>query len=263
MPEFALTTAGGCSETGSVRHGNEDCFAVNQALGLFVVADGMGGHSAGEVASRLAVDTIVNFVAQSHDNTEFSWPYGIVPTLSYDGNRLRTAVHLANRRVYRSAESHDDYLGMGTTVVVALASPGRLVVAHVGDSRAYRLRAGQLEQLTQDDSWVATMLASDVAADPGAFVDHPMRHVLTNALGARDETVVHLQEVETRSGDAFLLCTDGVHGALDTAGLAGLLAHSQEPATSAAEIVAAALAAGSRDNVTAVVMAFHDSGNAP
>ena len=111
----------GLSETGPVRHMNEDCFVSAEDLRLFVVADGMGGHAAGEVAARVAVESIENFIRRSHETTDFSWPYGIDPTLSYEANRLKTAVSLANRRINRLAENHDDYLGMGTTVVCALA----------------------------------------------------------------------------------------------------------------------------------------------
>lgn len=262
MPNLAIARAGGCSETGPVRHGNEDRFSINDALGLFVVADGMGGHSGGEVASELAVDTIVSFIARSQDSHEFSWPYGILPTFSCDGNRLRTALHLANRRVFRSAEAHDDYLGMGTTAVAALATAGRMAVAHIGDSRAYRLRDGHPQQLTRDDSWMATMLAGDVAAEPSALTRHPMRNLLTNALGAREGTEVHLQEFDTSPGETFVLCTDGVHNAVDEARIADLLAQHSEPASAAREIVAAALAAGSRDNVTAVVITLREAGSA-
>ena len=164
MPNLATATGGGCSETGPVRHGNEDRFSINDAFGLFVVADCTGGHSAGEVASELAIDTIISFIARSQDSHEFSSPCGILPPFSSDGKRLRTALHLANRRVFRSAEAHDDYLGTGTTADAALTTAGRMAVAHVGDSRAYRLRGGHLQRLTRDDSWMAAMLSGDVAA---------------------------------------------------------------------------------------------------
>src|SRR5580765_5311631 len=161
-PRFAVK-AFGLSETGPVRHLNEDCFVSAEDLRLFVVADGMGGHAAGEVAARIAVESIQNFIRRSHETTDFSWPYGIDPTLSYEANRLKTAVSLANRRINRLAENHDDYLGMGTTVVCALLTGGQLVVVHVGDSRLYMLDENGLVQLTQDDSWAATVLGSNEA----------------------------------------------------------------------------------------------------
>src|SRR5262245_3772513 len=115
-----MVHACGLSNPGLVRKTNEDSFISDLELRLFVVADGMGGHSAGEVASRLAIEAIDGFMRRSHGDTEFSWPYGVDPNLSYDGNRLKTAIHLANRRVFRAAETHDDYTGMGTTVVGAV-----------------------------------------------------------------------------------------------------------------------------------------------
>jgi protein phosphatase len=167
---------------------NEDCFISAEDLRLFVVADGMGGHLAGEVAARVAVESIENFIRRSHETNDFSWPYGIDPTLSYEANRLKTAVCLANRRINRLAEAHDDYLGMGTTVVCALFSHGQLIVAHVGDSRLYLCDGNALVQLTEDDSWAATVLGSK-EANHGS---HATRHVLTNVLGARPDTQVHL-----------------------------------------------------------------------
>src|SRR5262245_39319035 len=126
---------------------NEDAFVSAEDLRLFIVADGMGGHAAGEVASRVAVESIENFVRRSHETTDFSWPFGIDPTLSYEANRLKTAVSLANRRINRLSENHDDYLGMGTTVVRALVSDGQLIAAHVGDSRLYVSAGNELIQL--------------------------------------------------------------------------------------------------------------------
>jgi serine/threonine protein phosphatase PrpC len=247
----------GRSDTGPVRRGNEDGFVVDQSLGLFVVADGMGGHNAGEVASRLALETIAGFIRRSNDEREFSWPCGILPTLSYDGNRLRTAVYLANRRVFRTAESQDEYLGMGTTVVAALASGGRVVIAHVGDSRAYLWRSGVLDQLTRDDSWVATVLAADLTADPQSFANHPMRNVLTNVLGAREDSEVHMQDHAVEPGDVLLLCTDGVHGVLDADAIAPILGRAGEAEKVADALIAAALSRGSRDNMTALIVEFN------
>ena len=115
-----MLRAHGISDLGTTRKTNEDSLFSDETLGLFVVADGMGGHAAGEVASRLAVEAVEGFIRRSQADREFSWPYGIDASLGYDGNRLRTAISLANRRVFRAAESHDDYTGMGSTVVAAL-----------------------------------------------------------------------------------------------------------------------------------------------
>src|SRR5215217_4324645 len=140
--------AHGLSNPGPVRKTNEDTFFSDPALQLFIVADGLGGHAAGEVASKLAVETISAFVRRIEDEGDLSWPYGIEPTLSFAGNLLRTSVHLANRRVFRAAERDDDYTGMATTVVAALVSGNRLVVASAGDSRLYLYAGDRLSQIT-------------------------------------------------------------------------------------------------------------------
>ena len=245
----------GVSETGPVRKNNEDFFVNDDALQLFVVADGMGGHSAGEVASRLAVEAVEGFVRRSTEETEFSWPYGIDPTLSYDGNRLRTAISLANRRVYRAAENSDDYTGMGTTIVTALVSGARLVVGSVGDSRLYLVHDGRLTQLTQDDSWGATVLAQE-PLDPSLLVQHPMRNVLTNVLGVREQADIHMSERELAGGETLLLCTDGVHTVLDEQAIVSVVGNGADLSGKARQLVETALERGSRDNVTVLLVSY-------
>jgi serine/threonine protein phosphatase PrpC len=245
----------GHSDRGPVRRTNEDTFLHDEELGLFLVADGMGGHAAGEVASRLAVDSIASFVRRSHADHEYSWPYGIDPVVSLNANRLRTAIHIANRRVFRVAEGHDEYTGMGTTVVAVLCGDHQISVGHVGDSRLYVMSGGALSQVTQDDSWAATVLGHPSFTDPALVAQHPMRNVLTNVLGAREQTDVHLQERRVESGDRLLLCSDGLHGVLDPAAIAEILQAHADPEAAASALVQAALERGSRDNVTAVVAA--------
>ena len=241
----------GLSETGPVRHMNEDSFVSADDLRLFIVADGMGGHAAGEVASRVAVESIENFIRRSHETTDFSWPFGIDPTLSYEANRLKTAVSLANRRINRLAENHDDYLGMGTTVVCALLSENQLVVAHVGDSRLYIRNGNGLTQLTKDDSWAATVLGSKGA---GGGSQAATRHVLTNVLGARPDTLVHLAERELSGDETLLLCSDGLHGSVPHETLEEIMASNEELPAIAQTLVSKALEHGSRDNITALVV---------
>ena len=250
-----MINAIGLSDKGRVRKGNEDAFVCADDLQLFVVADGMGGHSAGEVASQLAIEAIVGFVRRSGDRGEFSWPYGIDPNLSFDGNRLRTAIYLANRRVFRAAEEHDDYTGMGTTVVSALIVNSTLIVGHVGDSRLYMLSAvGELRQLTRDDSWAATILAAELGDDKVPLSSHPMRNVLTNVLGARDQADIHLAEFPLQGGELLLLCTDGLHGTLADHAIRRTLLDHEGLESAARTLIGEALDAGSRDNVTALLI---------
>ena len=243
--------AGGCSDRGPVRRTNEDALFIDEALGLLIVADGMGGHAAGEVASRLAVEAVVGFIRRTHEDPEQSWPYGVDSTLSFNANRLRTAVHLANRRVFREAESHDDYTGMGTTIVAALVLDNLLSIAHVGDSRMYYASKSELVQLTRDDSWAARVLVQPAAA--ASAEPHPMRNVLTNVLGARDSTDIHIQERPIAPGDLFLLCTDGLHGSLDDKAIQSVLTAQGAVERTAEALVRTAIERGSRDNVTALV----------
>ena len=246
------------SDRGPVRQTNEDSYLAEDALGLLIVADGMGGHAAGEVASGLAVEAVAGFMRRTDGDTEFSWPYGIDPTLSLQANRLRTAIHLANRRVFRAAESHDDYLGMGTTIVAVLAWGNRAAIAHVGDSRVYLATASGLVQVTRDDSWAATVLGNG-RDDAHAVAAHPMRHVLTNVLGARPEALVHVQERAVASGERLLLCSDGLHGVVDDETIRQVLARERGAEGAAAALVRTALERGTRDNVTVIVAGFEDA----
>ena len=200
----------GVSEAGRVRKNNEDRFVSDLALGLFAVADGMGGHKAGEVAAQMAIDAIATFITRSEGDDDVTWPYGIDEGLSFDGNRLRTGLFLANRKVFRAAESSDDYGGMGTTMVGLLVKSGLASIASVGDSRVYMLANGSLTQLTSDDSWAATLLAQDPRLKPEDVANHPMRNVLTNVLGAREQIDIHLSEHDLAPGDAILLCSDEI-----------------------------------------------------
>jgi protein phosphatase len=245
----------GVSDAGNVRKTNEDGFVADLELKLFAVADGMGGHRAGEVASRLALEAITTFISRSAKDTEFTWPYGIDDTLSFDGNRLRTAIHLANRRVFRAAETSDDYSGMGTTIASVLVNGSRLAIGYVGDSRLYLFAGGVLQQLTNDDSWAAAILANDPNLSADELARHPLRNVLTSALGARDRVEVHVSERALISGDVLMLCTDGLHGVVGHDRLQEILRNPDVEGTAQA-LVTTAIEAGSRDNVTALVLRY-------
>ena len=185
-------TAYGVTHPGRVRPNNEDALLWDASGGLFVVADGMGGHQAGEVASRMAVETVQSFLEASRGDHDLTWPFGFDPALSMNANRLVTAVRLANRKVFQAGEDKPDLAGMGTTIVVALIDNETLTFCGVGDSRIYLLSGNVLQQITHDDSWVATVLARDPEFDRAQLAHHPMRHVLTNVLGAREDTEVEI-----------------------------------------------------------------------
>jgi protein phosphatase len=217
---------------------NEDALLVDQDRGLFVVADGMGGHNAGEVASGLAVKAIGEFLSN-----------GAPPTL----NLLDEALRLANDHILAAAGAEPGYAGMGTTVVAALLSDQEAIFANVGDSRMYLWRGGELTQLTRDDSWVSTALEG-VVEDAREIEQHPLRHVLTKVVGLRPELQPSVAECGFGVGDVLLLCSDGVHGSVPDASLAQLLGSRGTVAEIAGSVVRDALARGATDNVSAIVV---------
>ena len=249
-----MFTAHGASHPGNVRKINEDSWRIDPDLGVFLVADGMGGHNAGEVASEMAVDTILSFLRRTYEGDDVTWPYGIDPRLSFEGNRIMTAIRLGNRRVFKSAESRDEFTGMGTTVVAALIDGDRLVFAGVGDSRLYASSGGEFVQLTTDDSWVATLRKGDPANEVAA--KHPMRHVLTNVVGAREQVDLEVLERQLVDGDVLLLCSDGLHGELDDPTMAAVLRESADAQSLAEKLVQMTLQRRAADNVTALVIKY-------
>ena len=249
-----MLRADGVTDRGRIRPTNEDCYGIDVELRLCVVADGMGGHRAGEIASRMAVDVVVDYVGRSAVTT--TWPYGYDPAISEAGNLLKTAIHVANARIYEAASSTPDYVGMGTTVVAVLERDGVASIAHVGDSRVYLYAGSVLRQMTDDDSWAAAVLAQDPHVDLAALRKHPMRNALTNVVGTRPNTIVHLFEQPLVGGELLVLTTDGVHGVLEEASLAQLLRQGGDARSLAAGLVEAALTNGSRDNCTAVIAGY-------
>ena len=258
--------AWGISDKGAVRPTNQDRFAIDEELRLCVIADGMGGHNAGEVAADAAVAAVLEVVRhrqrtrQAHTMaascTSPCRAFGVDPALSDAGNLLRAAIHLANMQVLEQAGRSSAYTGMGTTIVAALAVDGLLSVGHVGDSRPYRLTGGRLRQLTGDDSWIANVMANDPRANVSLLEYHPMRHVLTNVVGSGPRTEVHVFEEPLAAGDRLLLTTDGVHGVLDVRRLEQLVADPDDLAAAPSDILRAAIARGSRDNCTAIVAQY-------
>ncbi|HYM24656.1 MAG TPA: protein phosphatase 2C domain-containing protein [Vicinamibacterales bacterium] len=255
-----MLRAFGISDTGRVRPSNEDCFAIDDKLALCVIADGMGGHNAGEVASRMTVDAVTEFVSQwssaeaadGDPDLDKTWPFGYDAHFSKDGNLLRTAIQIANVQILEASSHSEEYAGMGTTIVAARVSGGRLTVGHVGDSRLYLNSGGRIQAMTRDDSWLAAILSQNPDTDPAVFRQHPMRNALTAVVGALPRIDVHVADVALAAGDLMLMSTDGVHGVLDDRRLAELMTGDDLEAI-ANRIVVAAMDAGSTDNCTAIV----------
>ncbi len=240
LDAFALSVRGR-------RSNNEDAICSRPELGLFVVADGMGGYEGGEIASALAVDAICELVRRTHGDKDVTWPYKIDPRRTVDENEIIVATRLANERITSRREGELEQ--MGSTVVVLRIADQRAVIGHVGDSRVYRLRAGVIEQLTIDHSLLAQLIAA--GSPPPDIETFPWRHVVTRALGTpTGEPEVQLDDALT--GDVFLLCSDGLSEVLSPARIAAMLAHPAERACR--ELVDAAYEAGSRDNISAIVV---------
>ena len=249
-----MITAHSATHRGKVRNINEDCCLADADLGCFVVADGMGGHNAGEVASRLAVDAIRGFLILTRGGEAVTWPYGLDPKLSFDGNRLLTSLKLANRRVFKASESRDEFTGMGTTAVALLIDGDHAIYSSVGDSRLYSCIDSRLEQLTRDDSWVAEILAREPGLDEVYLSRHPMRHVLTNVIGARDTIEVQVEERDLVPGERLLLCSDGLYRELGDGAIASILSDRSSVASVAEKLIETALRGAAADNITAVVV---------
>lgn len=244
--------AAGATDRGRVRETNEDCFGIDLERHVCIVADGMGGHNAGEVASRMVVHEVLGYLA-THDASTADWPFGFDDRLSPLANLLRTAIKAANVRIFAAAAGAADLSGMGTTVVAMLVDRSSIVIAHVGDSRMYVIANGKATPLTQDDSWAATMLARDPSLDPGLLRTHPMRNALTAVIGSRPQVEVHVTERAVSPGELLLLTTDGVHGVLDDDRLGLICGREESLERLAMRCVDEALGAGSRDNCTALV----------
>jgi PPM family protein phosphatase len=206
---MAQIDAFGLTDVGRKRKHNEDAYALDETEGLFIVADGMGGHAAGEVAAKITVETIGEFIAATRQKEEATWPFKYNHELHFNSNRLAIAIEKANERVMSAVAAQPWLKGMGTTVVAGLLNEKILSLAHVGDSRAYLYRAGELTRLTDDHSWVHEQVSAGILTEEEAKT-HPLKNVVTRALGGGPSVAPDLREMEFSRGDAFLFCSDGL-----------------------------------------------------
>lgn len=247
------TTVVGLTDVGKQRDHNEDSFSVLPEFGLYLVADGMGGHRAGDVASSMAAHSISSFfnATMSEDST---WPFHFDPKLSVAENRLLSGIKMANKKIFEASSRHREVQGMGTTVVAMLfvEDSSRAYVAHVGDSRCYRLRDGEFVQLTRDHSLVNDylMVMPDMSA---AQRDELPKNVITRALGMQETVMVDMTTEEPGAGDQYLLCSDGLSGMVEDERIAELMELNNSPEAVVRSLVDEANAAGGEDNVTVVL----------
>ena len=247
----------GQTDVGRRRKLNEDNYLVDPETNLFAVCDGMGGHNAGEVASKLAIETLAAFIRKSAgEEKDITWPYGLEKELSTEANRLKTAIKLANRKVFKAADNREEYTGMGTTVVAALVAGDKLTVGSAGDSRCYLLSKGKLRQITRDDSWVSAAWAEGILSSD-EIERHPLRNVITKAVGAKDTLEVETAEHTLISGDVVLICSDGLHAMIgDEDILRALTPNPDSLQEAAGRLIAAANDAGGKDNVSVVLVRY-------
>lgn len=255
----------GLTDVGLLRTHNEDCFDVDDRLRVYVVADGMGGHNHGEVASRIAVESICDFIAEHPPNgsesdaggrapeTEETLPNGYDAALARQTNSLRRSIQIAHDQVLGAIREDGSLLGMGTTVVGGVFWGDRAAFAHVGDSRAYRMRDGHLELLTQDHTWVNEQVVAGYLSEEQAK-SHPLKNVVTRALGGDSEIQVDVLETRVRPGDLFLLCSDGLTTMLGDTEIHERLVAGLPLDETCRRLVNDANARGGFDNVTVVLV---------
>jgi PPM family protein phosphatase len=247
---------GAQTDLGRARENNEDSFAVAPELNLFVLSDGMGGLAAGEAASRLTTETVVGHCRAAASNPSLPLIGEYLPGLSESSNRLASAIRTANREVYATAQSHKEKRGMGATVVaVCIVDAERVSVAHVGDSRVYRLRGDEFAQITEDHSFVGDQVRRGLMTRQEAAQSN-MQSVLLRALGVEPEVQVDITEKDLMEGDTFLLCSDGLTRELSNAQISATLTEIENPQHAAEQLIDLANQAGGGDNITAVVVRY-------
>lgn len=245
VSDFSIYMAG-LTDTGMRREHNEDCLSWHEAQGLAVLADGMGGHNAGDVASSLCVESINE---------------SLLPLLEQDAaidditHVVAQAIHQANAHIHQVAEEDPTCKGMGTTVVLTLFHGHQVVLAHVGDSRIYRLRKNEFQAMTADHSLVRELLAQGTITAEEA-VDNPFSHVITQAVGVREKVEPEVQLLDVEPGDIYLLCSDGLSDLVPEEVMAETLVAAQGNWSAAAQhLVDAANQAGGRDNISVLIAA--------
>ena len=249
----------GITDVGLKREGNEDAFSLEDSLGMYIVADGMGGHLAGEIASRISVE-IINKVFRkwiekdAGEDEIFGEPDS---SLSRKGNYILGGIRLANRVIYELALEKEEFHGMGTTVVVLLTTPSLVIAANVGDSRIYLVREGEIERLSRDHSIVAEQVEMGMMTEEEAE-NSPLRHVLTRNLGSSEEVTPDIFEIEPANNDCFILCSDGVTDLVNDDELLNITEKGNDPAELCKNLIEVVLKRGAHDNATVISVVLND-----
>ena len=250
-------TSCGMTDVGVKRTHNEDNFLINEEMNLFVVCDGMGGHVGGEFASAIAVNTIEEVLTTMEFRPEELELSADESSTEIQRERLRYAIRLAGKRIYEKARIETEFKGMGTTALALLVDEGNAFVAHVGDSRAYRIREGRIEQLTEDHSLVNEKIRAGLLT-PEEAKNHKLKNIITRSLGYMEDVEIDLQVCAVRRGDRFLLCSDGLYGLVE-AGEMGEYALDMGPQEASRRLIELACERGGDDNITVVILRIDEA----
>jgi len=238
-------TVHGLTDVGRRRENNQDQLLVDELRDVYAIADGMGGHAAGEVASSIAIQALAETVSETSEEA----PNQVLVDAFQEGNR----------RICESVLARGEWRGMGTTIVAIVRRDDKMIIGHVGDSRSYLLRDGKLVQLTADHSWVAEQVRMGLLTDEEAH-KHPMRNIVTRAMGNRLELEVDVSEQPIHAGDVYLLCSDGLNSMIGDDLIAEILAANREdPVQACRTLIDTANEHGGDDNITVIVVAINES----
>jgi len=235
------------------RNHNEDNYAILNDEDLFIVADGMGGHASGEVASQMAIDTMKDFFRATSKDPEATWPYKMDKSRGYQENRLITGIKLANLRIFEAAQRNAGQRGMGTTMVSLLAVDDGVLVGHVGDSRVYRLREGKLTQLTEDHSLLNDYIKMK-RLSPEEIANFPHKNVIVRALGMKESVKVDCFLDKPEVGDVYVLCTDGLSGPVTDEEIRDIMYNNRHDLNNVSKgLIERANKNGGPDNITVIL----------
>ncbi len=246
--------AAGETNVGMKRNHNEDTFSILDEENLFIVCDGMGGHASGEVASQMAVETIRNFFRDTREDPELTWPYKMDRAKRYEENRLITGVKLANLRIHEASKREPKYHGMGTTIVSADIIDEGIYLGHVGDSRIYRIRDNQIEQVTEDHSLLNDYIKMKKLTTE-EIENFPHKNVIVRALGMKESVKVDTFFEQPHPGDIYLLCSDGLCNEISDEQMLEIVSRQPRDLQAACHgLIEAANKAGGHDNTTVLLV---------
>jgi PPM family protein phosphatase len=245
----------GMTHVGMKRTHNEDAFCVLPEESLYIVADGMGGHASGEVASQMAVETVTSFFRMTTRDEEVTWPFKEEKNLRYDENRLVAGIKFSNQRIYEAAAREARFKGMGTTIVTAFFTQGGAYLGHVGDSRGYRIRDQRIEQITDDHSLLNDYIKANKLT-PEEIEHFPHKNVIVRALGMKETVQVDVNRLDPKPNDYYLLCSDGLSSMINDDKILELVIGSRDLDHACESLIKAANDNGGTDNITVTLVQF-------